>query len=55
MVRGIEIRGEAEVLMSGGKTVVPFFNDEMFRIKPRRIYSWGLVEGVMGAGRDVRG
>ena len=52
-VRGIEIRGEAEVLQSGGKAVVPFFDDEMFRIKPRRIYSWGLVEGVYGAGRDV--
>lgn len=34
--RGIEIRGEAEVLHSGGKTVNPGFNDEMFRIKPRR-------------------
>lgn len=55
VVRGIEIRGEAEVFPSGGKTVIPFFDDEMFRIKPRRIYSWGLVEGVMGAGRDVRG
>ena len=54
-VRGIEIRGDAEVLQSGGKAVVPFFDDEMFRIKPRRIYSWGLQEGVVGAGRDVRG
>jgi pyridoxamine 5'-phosphate oxidase family protein len=51
--RGIEIRGEAEVLHSGGKTVNPGFNDEMFRIKPRRIYTWGLVEGHWGAGRDV--
>jgi pyridoxamine 5'-phosphate oxidase family protein len=54
-VRGIEIRGEAEVLQSGGKTVVPFFDDELFRIKPRRIYTWGLVEGDWGAGRDARG
>lgn len=51
--RGIEIRGEAEVLHSGGKTVNPGFNDEMFRIKPARIYSWGLVEGHRGSGRDV--
>jgi hypothetical protein len=25
---------------TGGKTVNPYFNDEMFRIKPRRIYTW---------------
>ena len=51
--RGIEIRGETEILQSGGKTVNPGFDDEMFRIKPRRIYGWGLVEGGWGAGRDV--
>ena len=54
--RGIEVRGEADVLHSGGKTVVPFFDDEMFRIKPRRIYSWGLAEGEErfgGSGRDA--
>ena len=54
--RGIEVRGEAEVLQSGGKTVVPFFDDEMFRITPRRIYSWGLAEGedrFGGSGRDA--
>src|SRR5919202_6305005 len=54
-VRGIEVRGEAEMLQSGGKTVAPFFDDEMFRIKPRRVYSWGLVEGELGAGRDAGG
>lgn len=54
-VRGIEVRGEVEVLMAGGKAVMPFFDEEMFRIKPKRVYSWGLVEGEMGAGRDVRG
>ena len=53
--RGIEIRGDAEVLHSGGNTVNPRFGDEMFRIKPKRIFAWGLVEGVRGAGRDVRG
>jgi len=56
--RGIEIRGEAEVLHSGGKEVNPYFNDEMFRIRPKRIYTWGLVEGEArrgGSGRDVRG
>lgn len=51
--RGIEIRGEAEILESGGKTVNPGFDNEMFRIRPKRIYSWGLVEGRWGEGRDV--
>ena len=51
--RGIEIRGEAELLQSGGKTVNPGFDDEMFRIKPKRIYTWGLVEGRWGSGRDA--
>jgi pyridoxamine 5'-phosphate oxidase family protein len=51
--RGIEIRGEAELLQSGGKAVNPGFDDEMFRIKPKRIYTWGLVEGRWGSGRDA--
>lgn len=53
VVRGVEVRGDAEILLAGGKSVVPRFDDEMFRIKPRRIYSWGLVEGNWGSGRDV--
>lgn len=44
MVRGIEIRGEAKVLGTGGQDIVPGFDPEMFRIKPKRIVSWG-VEG----------
>jgi pyridoxamine 5'-phosphate oxidase family protein len=43
-VRGIEIRGEAEVLTTGGTELGPGFDPEMFRIKPKRIISWG-VEG----------
>jgi pyridoxamine 5'-phosphate oxidase family protein len=35
-VRGIEIRGEAEVLATGGNALGPGFAPEMFRIKPRR-------------------
>ena len=53
--RGIEIRGDAEVLHSGGKTVNPYFNEEMFRIKPKRIYTWGMAEGeerLGGSGRS---
>jgi pyridoxamine 5'-phosphate oxidase family protein len=41
-VRGIEIRGEVEVLATGGETVRPGFDQEMFRLKPTRIASWGI-------------
>ena len=41
-VRGIEIRGEAVVLMTGGQEIGQGFDAEMFRITPRRIISWGL-------------
>ena len=42
-VRGIEIRGKAEVLTSGGEALGPGFAPEMFRIRPRRIVSWGIM------------
>src|ERR671935_270415 len=42
LVRGIEIRGDAEILETGGQEIVPGFDPEMFRIRPRRIISWGL-------------
>ncbi len=41
-VRGIEIRGEAEELMTGGQEIRPGFDPEMFRIKPKRVISWGI-------------
>jgi pyridoxamine 5'-phosphate oxidase family protein len=40
--RGIEIRGEAEILESGGATIRPGFDPEMFRIKAENIVSWGI-------------
>ncbi len=40
--RGIEIRGEADVLPTGGAEVGRNFDPEMFRVHPRRIVSWGL-------------
>jgi len=43
--RAVEIRGNAEVVETGGKTVNADFDDEMFRIHPTRILSWGLGEG----------
>jgi pyridoxamine 5'-phosphate oxidase family protein len=41
-VRGIEIRGEAEILKTGGNTIRPGFDPEMFRITAQRVISWGL-------------
>ena len=40
--RGIEIRGTAEVLTTGGEKIGPGFDAELFRIRPKRIVSWGL-------------
>ena len=41
-VRGIEIRGEAEILTTGGQEIGPGYDAAMFRIKPNRIVSWGI-------------
>jgi pyridoxamine 5'-phosphate oxidase family protein len=40
--RGIEVRGEAEVLETGGTEMGPGYDPEMFRITPTRIVSWGM-------------
>jgi pyridoxamine 5'-phosphate oxidase family protein len=40
VVRGIEIRGEAEVVRT--EALRPGFDDSMFRITLLRIVSWGL-------------
>ena len=47
-VRGVEVRGKVEVLATGGETVVPGFDPEMFRITPKRIASWGLGSETRG-------
>lgn len=52
-VRGIEIRGEAEVLDTGGTEVMRGFDPEMFRITPKRIVSWGVDEQLSFRGRSV--
>jgi pyridoxamine 5'-phosphate oxidase family protein len=52
-VRGIEIRGEAEVLDTGGTELMRGFAPEMFRITPTRIVSWGLAEQMSYKGRSV--
>ncbi len=40
--RAIEIRGEAEALETGGTEIMPDFDPEMFRIRAKRIISWGI-------------
>lgn len=40
--RGIEIRGEADELTTGGQNIFPGFDPEMFRITPKRVVSWGI-------------
>ena len=40
--RGIEVRGRAEVRSEGGKEIMENFAEEMIRIHPRRIVSWGV-------------
>ncbi|MFI9123435.1 PPOX class F420-dependent oxidoreductase [Streptomyces bikiniensis] len=40
-VRGVEIRGEAELLV-GPHGPGPHLSEEAVRIRPRRIHSWGL-------------
>jgi len=41
-VRGVEVRGRAEVRSEGGKKIMKDFAGEMIRIHPRRIVSWGI-------------
>jgi pyridoxamine 5'-phosphate oxidase family protein len=40
--RGVEVRGKAEVRSEGGKEIMEDFAEEMIRIQPRRIVSWGV-------------
>ncbi len=40
--RGLEVRGTAQLLMTGGETILPGFDPEMFRIKPSHVVSWGI-------------
>jgi len=54
-VRGIEIRGVAEVLDTGGTELGRGFDPEMFRITPKRIVSWGLSGPMSFDARSVLG
>lgn len=42
VVRGVDIRGEAE-LLTGAHDLGPQFSAEVIRIHPRKIHSWGLA------------
>lgn len=42
-VRGVDIRGEAELLV-GPHDLGPHFSEELIRIHPRKVHSWGLDE-----------
>ncbi|MFD3942551.1 PPOX class F420-dependent oxidoreductase [Streptomyces sp. NPDC058579] len=51
-VRGVEIRGVAELLV-GPHELGPHFSEEVIRIHPRRIHSWGLAtEGATSEDRS---
>jgi pyridoxamine 5'-phosphate oxidase family protein len=53
--RGIEIRGDVEVLATGGESIGPGFDASMFRIRPKRIVSWGIEgEGFAPNARSVK-
>ena len=41
-VPGVEIRAEVEVLPTGGTEILPGFAPEMFRLRPKRVISWGI-------------
>lgn len=51
--RGIEIRGTAETLGSGGTEISERMESSIIRITPRRIVSWGLNGESRGTARDV--
>ncbi len=42
IARGLEVRGEAELLLRGGTSILPGFDPEMFRIRPSHVASWGI-------------
>src|SRR2546430_15674347 len=41
--RGIEIRGVAEILGTGGGRLIPGFAPQKFRLRPRRVVSRGVA------------
>ncbi|MFF7993583.1 PPOX class F420-dependent oxidoreductase [Kitasatospora xanthocidica] len=55
VARGIEIRGEAVALPTGGRAHNPNLADELIRITPARVVAWGVDAPWQSGtnGRDV--
>src|SRR5919108_5041139 len=51
--RMIEVRGTAAVIPSGGKALNERFEDNMVRIQPTRIISFGIESGKTPSARSV--
>ena len=47
-VAGIEIRGTAQIALTGGKVLGPNFDPECFVITPKRVISWGIEGEAYG-------
>ncbi len=47
-VAGIEIRGVAQTVLTGGEILGPGFDPECFVITPKRIVSWGIEGDAYG-------
>jgi pyridoxamine 5'-phosphate oxidase family protein len=43
--RGVEVRGQAATVATGGRAIQEGFDDPIIRITPGRIVSWGLADG----------
>ena len=41
-IRGVEVRGRAELVPSGGRAIGERIDDEFIRLYPARIVGWGL-------------
>ena len=51
--RALEVRGQAELHETGGSEINPRFPNfapQFFRIRPKRIVSWGLNDAARGRG-----
>jgi len=47
--RFIELRGDAEVLFTGGEQMRPGIDPQMVRVRPTRIFAWGIDGTEFGA------
>lgn len=54
-VRGVEIRGRAEIMQTGGEQVIHDFDPQFIRLAPTYIASWGIdSDGFHPVGRAVQ-